>query len=58
VQYLNLLQLLYVKGDYELASKVIYELVKRGEKEIAYTLALEVSEIHGFNRKVLAAIPF
>ena len=56
-QYLNLLQLLQIKGDYEIVSKIIYELVKKGEKEIAYTLALEVSEIHGFNKKVLASIP-
>jgi hypothetical protein len=33
---------LQIKGDYEIVSKIIYELVKRGEKEIAYTLALEV----------------
>jgi hypothetical protein len=39
-QYLNLFQLLQIKGDYEIVSKIIYELVKRGEKEIAYTLAL------------------
>lgn len=39
-QYLNLLQLLQIKGDYEIVSKIIYELVKKGEKEIAYTLAL------------------
>jgi hypothetical protein len=56
-QYLNLLQLLQIKGDYEIVSKIIYELVKKGEKEIAYTLALEVSEIHGFNKRVLASIP-
>lgn len=56
-QYLNLLQILQIKGDYENAAKAIYELVKRGEKEIAYTLALEVSEINGFNSKVLEAIP-
>lgn len=49
--------MLQIKGDYEIVSKIIYELVKRGEKEIAYTLALEVSEIHGFNKKVLASIP-
>lgn len=46
-----------IKGDYENAAKVIYELIKRGEKEVAYTLALEVSEIHGFNKKVLDSIP-
>ena len=31
IQYLNLLQLLQIKGDYENVAKVIYELVKRGE---------------------------
>lgn len=31
-QYLNLLQILQIKGDYENVSKVIYELVKKGEK--------------------------
>ena len=31
-QYLNLLQLLQIKGDYENVAKVIYELVKRGER--------------------------
>jgi len=56
-QYMNLLQLLQIKGDYENIAKVIYELIKRGEREIAYTLALEVSEINGFNKKVLDAIP-
>jgi hypothetical protein len=56
-QYLNLLQVLQIKGDYETVSQIIYELVKKGEKEVAYTLALEVSEIHGFNKKVLASIP-
>jgi 26S proteasome regulatory subunit N2 len=56
-QYMNLLQVLQVKGDYETVSQLIYELVKKGEKEVAYTLALEVSEIHGFNKRVLASIP-
>ena len=56
-QYMNLLQLLQIKGDYENIAKAIYELIKRGEREIAYTLALEVSEINGFNKKVLDAIP-
>ena len=36
-QYLNLIQILQIKGDYENAA---YELIKKGEKEIAYTLAL------------------
>jgi hypothetical protein len=31
--------------------------VKRKQLEIAYTLALEVSEMHGFNLKVAKAIP-
>ena len=31
-QYLNLLQMLQIKGDYENVAKVIYELVKRGER--------------------------
>jgi hypothetical protein len=35
----------------------VYDLLKNGQKEIAYTLALEVSEMNGFNKKVLAAIP-
>lgn len=39
-QYLNLLQVLQIKGDYETVSQIIYELVKKGEKEVAYTLAL------------------
>jgi hypothetical protein len=39
-QYLNLIQILQIKGDYENAAKLIYELIKKGEKEIAYTLAL------------------
>lgn len=56
-QYINILQVLQIKGDYEIVSRIIYELVKSGEKEVAYTLALEVSEIHGFNKKVLASIP-
>jgi hypothetical protein len=51
------LQVLGVKGDYEAVSKIIYDCVKRGELEIAYTLALEVSEMHGFNKKVLSNIP-
>jgi hypothetical protein len=56
-QYISLIQLLQVKGDYEAVSKIIYDCTKRGEFEIAYTLALEISEIHGFNKKVLANIP-
>lgn len=56
-QYLNLLQILQVKGDYENVARIIYELIKKDEKEIAFTLALEISEIHGFNKKVLDAIP-
>ena len=55
--YLNLLQVLQIKGDYENVARVIYELIKKGDKEIAYTLALEVSEINGFNKKVLDSIP-
>ena len=51
------MQVLGVKGDYEAVSKIIYDCVKRGELEIAYTLALEVSEMHGFNKKVLSNIP-
>ena len=56
-QYINILQVLYAKGDYENASRLIYECLKNNRKEIAYTLALEVSEMHGFNKKVLSAIP-
>ena len=56
-QYINLLTVLGVKGDYEAVSKIIYDCAKRGELAIAYTLALEVSEIHGFNKKVLSNIP-
>lgn len=56
-QYLNILQILQVKGDFERVAQIIYECVKREEREIAYTLALEVSEMHGFNKKVLASIP-
>lgn len=29
-QYLNLLQILQIKGDYEIIAKIIYELVKKG----------------------------
>ena len=54
---MNLLQVLQIKGDYENVARVIYELIKKGDKEIAYTLALEVSEINGFNKKVLDSIP-
>ena len=56
-QYINILQILYAKGDFENASRLIYECLKNNKKEIAYTLALEVSEMHGFNKKVLSAIP-
>lgn len=49
--------MLQIKGDYENVARVIYELVKQGDKEIAYSLALEVSEINCFNKKVLDAIP-
>lgn len=56
-EYLNILQILYAKGDYESASRLIYECLKSNQKEIAYTLALEVSEWHGFNKKVLSAMP-
>lgn len=56
-QYISVVHLLQVKGDYEAVSKIIYDCTKRGELEIAYTLALEISEIHGFNKKVLANIP-
>jgi hypothetical protein len=38
-------------------ARIIYELVKKGDLEVAYTLALEVSEINGFNKRVLDAIP-
>lgn len=57
-QYINLVQVLQVKGDYEAVSKIIYDCTKRRELEVAFTLALEISEIHGFNKKVLANIPF
>lgn len=30
-QYINLLQVLGVKGDYEVVSKIIYDCTKRGE---------------------------
>lgn len=56
-QYLNTIQILYIKGDYENASKIIYDCLKDGKKELAFSLALEVSEMHGFNKKVLSAIP-
>ena len=56
-QYINILQVLYAKGDFENASRLIYECLKNKHKEVAYTLALEVSEMHGFNKKVLSAIP-
>lgn len=46
-----------MRGDYENVARIIYELVGRGETEVAYTLALEVSQINGFNKKVLEAIP-
>jgi len=39
-QYLNLIQLLNFKGDYENVARIIYELVRKGDLEIAYTLAL------------------
>lgn len=32
IQYLNLLQLLQLKGDYENTAKIIYDLVKRGQR--------------------------
>jgi len=32
--------MLQIKGDYENVARVIYELVKQGDKEIAYSLAL------------------
>ncbi len=32
-----------MRGDYENVARIIYELVGRGETEVAYTLALEVS---------------
>jgi len=56
-QYINVLHMLFHKGDFEMVAKIIYECVKRGQKEIAYTLALEISEMHGFNKKVLSTIP-
>lgn len=56
-QYINVLQILYSKGDFEAVSRIIYDCLKTNQKEIAYTLALEVSEMHGFNKKVLASIP-
>ena len=56
-QYLSMLQLLQVKGDNEAVSKLIYDLVKGGERETAFMLALEVSEMHGFSRRVLEGIP-
>ncbi len=56
-QYINLLLVLGIKGDYETVSKIIYDCMRRKEEAIAYTLALEVSEMHGFNKKVLANIP-
>lgn len=42
-QYISLLQMLYVKGDFEIVAKIIYDCVKRNEREISYTLALEVA---------------
>ena len=39
-QYLNLLQLLQLKDDYENVARIIYELVKRDQREIGFTLAL------------------
>lgn len=56
-EYINILQILYAKGDYESASRLIYECLRSNQKEVAYTLAHEVSEWHGFNKKVLSAMP-
>lgn len=57
MQYINLVIMFKYNNDYETVSGIIYELVKRKEVEIAFTLALEVSEMHGFNLKVANAIP-
>lgn len=56
-QYINMMILFKSNNDYETVSKLIYECVKKRELEIAYTLALEVGEMHGFNHKVAAALP-
>mgnify|MGYP000962591936 FL=1 len=57
IQYINLVIMFKYNDDFATVSALIYELVKRKELEIAYTLALEVSEMHGFNSKVAKAIP-
>lgn len=57
MQYINLVIMFKYNDDFATVSSIIYELIKRKELEIAYTLALEVSEMHGFNAKVAEAIP-
>lgn len=57
MQYINMMILFKCNDDYETVSRLIYECIKKKELEIAYTLALEVGEMQGFNHKVVASLP-